>query len=139
CVGGSAVSAQSGRTGAELYRDGCASCHGDDGRGAARAHTGFDARLPDFTNCGFASREPTRDWASIIRWGGPVRAFDRLMPAFGDALTGEEIDRVIGHLRAFCADRRWPAADLNLPRPLVTHKAFPDNEGLVTTSVVSGE
>ena len=97
CVGGSGLSAQAGRSGAELYRAGCAACHGDDGRGAPREQTGFDARLPDFADCAFASQEPNRDWASVIRWGGPVRAFDRLMPAFGDALTGEDIDRLVGY------------------------------------------
>ena len=135
----SAQSGSSGRSGADLYRAGCAACHGDDGRGASRAQTGFDARLPDFTDCAFASQEPYRDWASIIRRGGPVRAFDRLMPAFGDALTDEDIDRLIGYLRSFCTDRRWPAGELNLPRPLVIHNAFPDNEGLLTARVVSGE
>ena len=139
CAGVSAASAQSGRSGAELYRAGCAVCHGDDGRGAPRSQTGFDVPLPDFTDCAFASHEPDRDWQSVIRWGGPARAFDRHMPAFGDALTADEIDRVIVHLRSFCTNRRWPSGELNLPRPLATHKAFPENEGLLTTRVVSGE
>src|SRR5688572_27527717 len=68
------------------------------------------------------------------RYGGPVRGFDRLMPSFRDALTSEEIDNVIGYLRGFCRDPRWPLGDLNLPRPLVTDKAYPENEAVATTA-----
>jgi len=40
---------------------------------------------------------------------------------------------VLGHLRSFCTDARWPRGELNLPRPLVTEKAFPEDEAVVTT------
>ncbi len=89
--------------------------------------------LPDFSDCEFASPEPDADWHAVIANGGRARSFDRMMPAFKDALTPEEIDSVIAFLRGFCRDPRWPQGDLNLPRPLVTEKAFPENEALVTT------
>ncbi len=57
------------------------------------------------------------------------------MPAFGDALAGAEIELVIGHLRTFCTDDAWPRGELNLPRPLVTEKAFPENEAVASTSI----
>jgi hypothetical protein len=57
------------------------------------------------------------------------------MPAFGQVLSPEQIASVIDYLRGFCADPRWPRGELNLPRPLVTEKAFPENEALFTTSV----
>ena len=112
-----------------MFNRACASCHGADGQGAPRSAVGFDVELPDFTDCKFSSPEAGPDWHTVIEYGGPVRAFDRKMPAFKDALTPEEIDNVIGYLRGFCRDRRWPIGDLNLPRPLVTEKAFPENEG----------
>lgn len=123
------------RTGADIYRAACTTCHGPDGRGQPRSHVGFDLELPDFTDCGFATPEAEADWFAIVRNGGPVRAFDRLMPAFGEALTEEEILKVVGHVRAFCRDTSWPRGDLNLPRPLVTEKAFPENEALITTTI----
>src|SRR6185436_7609953 len=101
----------------------------------SRASVGFDLELPDFSDCKFSTPERDGDWAGIIAHGGPVRAFDRRMPAFGDALTAEEILRVVGFLRGFCTDRSWPRGDLNLPRPLVTEKAFPENEAVVTTTL----
>jgi len=125
------------RTGEELYRAACATCHGPDGKGSPKSVVGFDIELPDFTDCSFATPEADLDWMAIIHQGGPTRAFDRMMPAFGDALTEAEIDRILGYVRGFCPEANWPRGDLNLPRPLVTEKASPENEAVLTTSVRS--
>ena len=112
CAGASSALAQTSQppaSGADLYRRGCAACHGDNGKGGERRQVGFDLRLPDFTDCRFASRERDADWAAIIRFGGRVRAFDRLMPAFDDFLTADQIAAVIAYLRGFCTERRWPS------------------------------
>ena len=47
-----------------------------------------------------------------------------------------QIGLVLEHVRTFCAERGWPRGDLNLPRPFVTEKAFPENEAVLTTSIV---
>jgi hypothetical protein len=57
------------------------------------------------------------------------------MPAFGKALTLEEITLAVGYLRTFCTDRDWPRGELNLPRALVTEKAFPEDEAVFSVSV----
>ena len=114
-----------------LYEAACASCHGADGHGADLAAVQLDVPLPDFTECSFATREPDADWAAVVHAGGPVRGFDRMMPAFGDALTDEEVDRVLTYVRSFCGDE-WPRGELNLPRPLVTEKAYPEDEAVWT-------
>jgi mono/diheme cytochrome c family protein len=128
----------SARRGDEVYRTACISCHGPDGRGQPVSTVGFDVPLPNFTDCGFATAERNADWHTIIEQGGRVRALNRKMPAFKDALTGEEIERVIAYIRTFCQERQWPRGDLNLPRPLVTEKAFPENEAVVTTTYQGG-
>jgi mono/diheme cytochrome c family protein len=141
CLSGTAVGASgqtrapAARTGTEIYRAACSTCHGPDGRGQPKSHVGFDVELPDFTDCGFATPEAEADWFAIVRNGGPVRAFDRRMPAFAEVLTEQEILAVVRYVRTFCSDARWPRGDLNLPRPLVTEKAFPENEALITTSI----
>jgi mono/diheme cytochrome c family protein len=132
-AGTSAVAAE--RTGADVYRAACQACHGPDGRGAPKSQVGFAVALPDFTDCGFATPEADADWFAIVHNGGPVRAFDRRMPAFGGALSESEIRAVIRHLRSFCAERGWPPGDLNFPRALVTEKAYPENEALLTIAV----
>src|SRR5262245_50666943 len=91
-------------SGAELYRSACAACHGADGRGRTSAELGFDEPLPDFTDCDFAAREQDGDWGAIVHRGGPVRAFSRRMPAFGEALSSEQIASVVEHVRTFCTD-----------------------------------
>jgi mono/diheme cytochrome c family protein len=123
------------KTGQEIYRAACVSCHGADGRGAPRASVGFEQRLPDFTDCRFASREPDVDWMAIIHGGGPARGFSEIMPAFTEALSAEQIREVARYLRSFCKDRAWPRGELNLPRPLVTEKAFPEDEVVLTTTL----
>ena len=114
--------------GAKLYEQACAACHGSDGRGSPLEERGFALELPDFTDCEFASREPDPDWHAVIHEGGPVRAFDQMMPAFGDALTDEEIYAILGHVRTFCTNKNWPRGEFNVPKPLFTEKAFPEDE-----------
>jgi mono/diheme cytochrome c family protein len=125
--------------GAHWYRAACASCHGPDGRGQPRSTVGFSTPLPDFTDCAFATPEPDADWIAIVHQGGPTRAFDRTMPAFGEALSDEQIQETITYLRSLCTNRSWPRGELNLPRPLLTEKAFPENEAVLSTTVVTGD
>ena len=121
-----------------LYTRACAACHGADGAGRSVENVGFATPLPDFTDCEFTSREPDPDWHAIIHQGGPVRAFDRMMPAFGMALASHEIDAILRHVRTFCSNDAWPRGEFNLPRPLFTEKAFPEDEIVVTTAVGAG-
>lgn len=119
----------------DLYQRACAACHGPDGRGAPTSQVGFDVPLPDFTDCRFATREPDGDWLAVTHDGGPVRGFDRMMPAFGRALSADEIQGAIDHIRTLCTERAWPRGELNLPRALVTEKAYPEDEAVLTTIV----
>ena len=121
-----------------LYESACAACHGADGRGMPRQTLGFDLEVPDFTDCSFATVEPDADWFAVAHDGGPARAFDRRMPAFGEALSDAELQAILDHVRTFCGDRRWPRGELNLPRALGTEKAFPENETVITTIVGTG-
>lgn len=126
------------RTGEEVYLAACAACHGADGRGTAPETLSFEVAVPDFTDCSYASPEAAVDWEAVVHQGGRVRAFDRHMPAFGEALSEREIALVVSHVRTFCRSTAWPPGELNFPRSLVTEKAFPENEALLTTSVTTG-
>ena len=126
-------------SGEEIYRTACLTCHGSDGRGSPRTIVGFETELPDFTDCAFATAEADIDWHAVVRNGGRIRGLSRSMPAFGDALTAEQIDGVLGYVRQFCADDRWPRGNLNFPRALFTEKAFPENEVVYTNTVTRGD
>lgn len=123
------------KTGAELYKKACANCHGADGKGASVTQLGLEVAPPDFTECTFATREPDGDWIAIAHQGGPTRGFSKEMPAFGDALSEEELQKIMDHIRTFCTDDNWPRGELNLPRPLVTEKAYPEDEAVFSTSI----
>jgi mono/diheme cytochrome c family protein len=122
-------------SGRELYLSACAACHGPEGKGMPRSIVGFETPLPDLTDCSFATPEADADWFAVAHSGGRVRAFDRRMPAFGEALSQDELASIIRHIRGFCTDKAWPRGELNMPRPLVTEKAFPENEAVLTTGI----
>lgn len=116
--------------GVEIYRSACTSCHGMDGRGAPDSIRGFEkpATFPDFTRCVATVRESDDFWGAIIHNGGPGRGFSEIMPSFSEALSPGQIKLVMSHVRKFCREPAWPRGELNLPRPLVTEKAFPEDE-----------
>jgi mono/diheme cytochrome c family protein len=120
-------------TGVRLYETTCAVCHGLDGRGEpGRAALSMD--LPDFTDCSFVTREPDADFFAVVHEGGPVRGFAEAMPGHGHFLGEAQIRSLLAVLRSFCRDPRWPRGELNLPRPLFTEKAYPEDEALVTAT-----
>ncbi len=119
-----------------LYTMSCAACHGHQGRGAPAGMVGFDVPLPDFTDCNFVTREPTADWIIVVQEGGPARGFSEIMPAFGDALTVEQITSILAYIKTFSDCDEWPRGEMNLPRALYTSKAFPEDE-LVLSSDIS--
>jgi hypothetical protein len=57
------------------------------------------------------------------------------MPAFSPALSADDIQRVIDYVRGLCPDHAWPHGNLNMARPLVTEKAFPEDEAVVTIAL----
>ncbi len=126
-------------TGEDIYRATCLACHGPDGKGQPRSVVGFDTPLPDFTNCGFATAEPDPDWHAVVHEGGRVRGLSRHMPSYATALSDGDIDAVIGYVRGFCTEPKWPRGDLNFPRAMFTEKAFPENEAVWTTTFSGGD
>jgi len=125
------------KTGKQLYQDACATCHGVDGKGSPQHHVGFELPLPDFSDCNFASREPSSDWIAIAHEGGPIRGFSEIMPSFGEAFSMEELRLIDAHVRTFCGDSDWPSGDLNLPKPLVTEKAYPEDEAIYSLGITA--
>jgi mono/diheme cytochrome c family protein len=124
-------------TGEEIFKAACIGCHGPDGTGQPQTILGFEPppAFPDFTDCNGSTREKTSDWSAIIHDGGPARGFSEIMPSWKEALTTDQINKVIGFLRSRCEEEGWPLGELNLPRTLFTEKAFPEDEWVLTTTV----
>jgi cytochrome c553 len=124
-------------SGGAIYEGACAACHGPHGEGAAQAVAGFEKpdTFPHFNKCDETAAEYTRDWKAVIRDGGEARGFSQIMPAFGGVLTDEQMDAVVAYLRSLCEDKTWPVGELNVPRALVTEKAFPESETVLTSAI----
>jgi mono/diheme cytochrome c family protein len=120
-----------------LYKNGCIACHGSTGKGAPQTSTEFQQpdTFPDFTRCDQTTAETNATYKDVIVHGGPARGFTQIMPSFGELLTSEQIDDLIAYVRAFCPDKRWPRGELNLPRALVTEKAYPEDEVVISTAM----
>ena len=118
--------------GRELYGMACALCHGSDGAGNPDWESAV--RPVSFADCA-TTAEPAEQWETIVKKGGPVRGLSSVMPAFGEAFTDEEIAAVVAYLRTFCprADA-YPPGDLNFRRLLVTGKAFPEEELVISVA-----
>jgi mono/diheme cytochrome c family protein len=125
------------KNGKRIYQHGCVACHGSDGRGAPKEVSAFTPpdTFPDFTRCDQTTAEVDSAYKAVIVHGGPTRGFSQIMPSFGDALSSHEIDDLIAYIRQFCPNPRWPRGELNLPRALVTEKAYPEDEEVISTAV----
>jgi mono/diheme cytochrome c family protein len=125
------------QSGQKIFNSACAACHGADGRGTAQEIAGFQKprTFPDFTACDQTTPEDNTAWKAVITEGGPTRGFSDIMPSFKEALTPEEINNVVAFLRSLCRNPHWPRGELNLPRALVTEKAYPEDEVVISTGL----
>jgi cytochrome c553 len=133
---GYSFQANAGR-GEHTYKAGCIACHGSDGKGAPENISAFQRpdTFPDFSRCDQTTAEVNTAYKAVIQHGGPKRGFSQIMPSFGEALSSEDIDDVVAYLRSFCREPHWPRGELNLPRAMVTEKAYPEDEEVISTAV----
>ena len=125
------------KNGKAVWNGGCIACHGPDGKGAPESSTVFTRpdTWPDMSRCDQTTPEPDSAYKAVILHGGRGLGFSQIMPAFGDLLTDQQVDDVIAYLRTFCKnDKHFPLGVLNLPRAIVTEKAFPEDELVISTA-----
>jgi hypothetical protein len=135
--GATAAQAQSAPppvTVAEQWGAWCARCHADDGSGKVNEPT-VTVEPRDVTDCKITSAEPDADWERAIAKGGPGVGLSSQMPAFEDSLSADQISAFVSHMRSFCKEPGWPSGNTNFPRPILTEKAFPENEFLILPAV----
>ncbi len=125
------------KIGKQIYQAACISCHGSEGKGAPQTLSVFKrpSSFPDFSRCDQTTAEWNTSYKAVITHGGPALGFSQIMPAFGEALNSEEIDDIIAYIREFCPNSKWPRAELNAPRAIVTEKAYPEDELVLSTGV----
>jgi mono/diheme cytochrome c family protein len=123
-------------SGEHIYKSACIACHGPDGTGTPQSIAGFERprTFPDFTQCDQTTPEDNTAWKAVITNGGGYRGFSHIMPSFKEALSAKQIDQVIHYLRSLCRQPGWPRGELNLPRALVTEKAYPEDEVVISST-----
>jgi hypothetical protein len=117
-----------------LYARACSACHGPLGEGLAEDNpvfANFEPPPADLTDPLFNSREPAGDWFLVVKYGGARMGLSQQMPAFGEGLTDERIEELVGYIKTLADSAGYPQGDLNFPRPIRTIKAFPEDEFLV--------
>jgi hypothetical protein len=118
----------------EMWSAWCARCHAEGGSGTIDDPT-VTVEPMDFTDCKVTTPEPDADWERAIAKGGPGVGLSPQMPAFEDSLTASQISAFVSHIRGFCKERGWPNGNMNFPRPIITEKAYPENEFLILPAI----
>ena len=85
----------------------------------------------DFTDCRLATAEPDADWELAISQGGPAVGLSSRCRRSAMCCPPNRCARSSRYLRGFCKETGWPTGNLNLPRPIFTEKAFPENEFII--------
>jgi hypothetical protein len=118
----------------QMWGEWCARCHAEDGSGKVSEPT-ITVEPMDFTDCKVTSAEPDADWERAIAKGGPGVGLSSEMPAFEDSLRPDQITAFVSHMRGFCKEDGWPSGNANFPRPILTGKAFPENEFVLLPAI----
>ena len=102
--------------GAQLFRIHCASCHGEDAKGAGPISAQLRNAAPDLTR--FSARNggmfPAERVRQMIEGRGPAAHGDRSMPVWGDVFSRQDadgdavtrIDSIVTFLRSITSARR---------------------------------
>jgi len=130
-----AVPSLGAQDGEQIFRAVCATCHGQTGMGDGPGSAALSVEPANFGQCSFARREPDADWIGIALNGGASRGFSAEMPAHAAGLSRDQIEATVAYIRTLCTDDRWPRGELNLPRSLLTEKAYPEDEAVTTVSI----
>lgn len=117
--------------GRETFEKNCIMCHGADAKGTGQLAAALPVRPSNLTDCRLTAEDQVEVVQGIIRHGGPYAGRSSVMPAFGTALTDDEIADVACYVKSLCDDPDWVPGELNFPRPLITDKAFPEQEMIV--------
>lgn len=87
---------------AVLFQELCAVCHGVGGKGDGPSARGLEPKPADFTNCQAMAKESDEVLSKIIKGGGQSIGRSTVMPAWGDALSEQQIRELVKFIRGLC-------------------------------------
>ena len=117
--------------GRAVFEQYCVLCHGSDAKGMGLLAKTLPVPPADLTDCRRTSEDPVDVIEGTIRHGGSYVRLSPVMPAWQGTLTDEQITDAASYVKTLCRDPDWVPGELNLPRPLITDKAYPEQEAIV--------
>jgi len=118
--------------GRAVFEQHCVVCHGSDGKGDGPAAATLPVRPANLTDCRRTAEDDIEMIDGIIHHGGSYAGMSPAMPAWGKVLTAMEIADVATYEKSLCDDPDWVPGELNFPRPLITGKAIPEQEVILS-------
>jgi len=103
-----AARAQNPAEGKRLYMTYCTSCHGDTGKGDGMAGASLPVKPADHTNGAVMNKLSDTFLSSIIAKGGSGSGKSSFMPAWGGALTDQQIRDIIAYIRSIATPAYRP-------------------------------
>jgi mono/diheme cytochrome c family protein len=118
--------------GREVFETHCAACHGSDGKGTGPAAATLPVKPANLTDCRRTAEDDIEMIDAIIHHGGSYAGMSSVMPAWDKVLTSMEISDVAAFEKSLCDDPNWVPGELSFPRPLITGKAIPEQEVILS-------
>jgi cytochrome c oxidase cbb3-type subunit III len=87
---------------AVLFQELCSVCHGVGGKGDGPSAQGLEPKPADFTNCQAMAKDSDEVLMKIIKGGGQSVGRSTVMPAWGDALSEQQIRELVKFIRGLC-------------------------------------
>jgi len=87
------------------YKSYCMQCHGMHGKGDGVNVPAMNVRPRDHSDNKYMMTRTNTEIYKAIKFGGPAVNKSIKMPAWGDVLTEDEINQMVGHIRTLCCER----------------------------------
>lgn len=85
--------------GKEKYDLFCTSCHGTEGKGDGPAGAALDPKARDLSDAAYVSTITDENLTNVIKNGGASVGKSAMMPAWGGALSDDDIANIVTYLR----------------------------------------
>jgi len=89
----------------EKFQQLCAVCHGPSGRGDGPAAAALNPKPRNYSDKAFASRITDAAMFEIIKRGGAAVQKSPAMPAWGEALSEDEVRSLVAYIRTLMPPR----------------------------------
>ncbi|MBI1746507.1 MAG: cytochrome c [Acidobacteria bacterium] len=105
CYGAYVKAGDAGKPGADLHKTHCFKCHGESGKGDGPAAKILKPKPTDWSDAEKMSKVKDEDLMKMIKEGGASVGKSKLMPAFKEKLSDDEIRQTVKFVRSFSSQK----------------------------------